>query len=360
MDASATLTVALSQAILALTQPLLATYPATTILVLTRSLHTALASAFLPSWDPTTPSRGSGRRCLSFSPSTAPPRIVHAACAAAGISWPVWAQLLGNRDFDLFVDPGRIAVRAAGAKEPTAIWTDEYGVEARKAELEMAAEAERRRAELKATMAARLRRIIGDRLAMTETEDVPEHLVQIRVPATAIEEKTARTWSEMPIQLPSVPVVPTLSTPAVPVTISRVRHSRSSSVSSAASSTMSFDSDRSSDSLGSVTSATTVSSVEIVLEKEATQPQVKPVALFVPPHKRVSFVPMKAKLQTSRIATKPNTADEMKTSPSARPSRRERAHMAQVTIDKAREATPYDMGRTMVLTGGVLLGAKRA
>jgi hypothetical protein len=360
MESTSTLAVALSQAILALTQPLLTTYPASTILALTRALHAALSTSFTPSWDPANPTRGSGRRCLSFSPSTAPPRPVHAACAAAGVSWTVWAGLLGNREFDMFVDPGRVAVRSAGSKEITAIWTDEYGVEARKAELEMEAEAEKCRAELKAAMAARVRRIIGDRLAvMEEIPDVSTQ-VQIRSPTVAtLEDKAARVWPDAPIQLPCVPAVPTISVsiPTVSVPVLRTRHSRSSSVSSTGtdSSAFSFSSSRSADSLGSFTSATTVSSVESAPTKD-TPP--KPSTLFVPPHKRASFVAAAVKVSpATKVA--PTNAVKMATS-SSRPSRRERARMAKVTIDKTRDAMPYDMGRTMVLTGGVLLGPKRA
>ncbi|EIN08422.1 hypothetical protein PUNSTDRAFT_144021 [Punctularia strigosozonata HHB-11173 SS5] len=345
MNASSSLNVALSRAILNLTQPLLASYDSATILALTQALHANLTAAYTLSWDPSNPTRGSGRRCLSFSPATLPPRPVHAACVAANVSWAEWSRLLGNREFDMFIDPGRIAVRVAGAPSASDLWTDAHGVEARKAELDM----EARRAELKAAMAARVRRIIGDRLAAME--DIPDvSQVQIRSPVVEVDENSvSRPWTQAPIQLPSVPVVPT-------VTVSRpvTRHSRSSSISSTGtvSSAFSFESDRTADSLGSVTSATTVSSVEIVLEKSTKVIPAKPTALFVPPHKRATFA--------SKAAVAAKVTETKTAAPTSRPSRRERARMAKVTIDKTREATPYDMGRTIVLTGGVMLGAKRA
>jgi len=58
------------------------------------------------------PKIGTGARCLSFLPNdTQPPRPIAQACAIAQIQWDAWFELLGNKEFHLFVDPNAVVVR---------------------------------------------------------------------------------------------------------------------------------------------------------------------------------------------------------------------------------------------------------
>ncbi|KAJ3011987.1 hypothetical protein NUW54_g2001 [Trametes sanguinea] len=111
------LSVALAQAITYITRPLIARYSAVTIIKLQLALEANLTAQFTPSWVPTEPLRGSGRRCLTLSPFGVPPRPVYNACKSAGVEWTEWIALLGNFEFDLFIDPGCVSIRigAAGA-----------------------------------------------------------------------------------------------------------------------------------------------------------------------------------------------------------------------------------------------------
>ncbi|KAI0343943.1 hypothetical protein BDW22DRAFT_1107620 [Trametopsis cervina] len=105
------LSLALAQAITYLTRTLIARYSATTIIKLQLALESSLRAQFESSWVPSDPLRGSGRRCLTLSPTGVPPRPIYAACKAAGVDWPVWIALLGGFEFDMFIDPGCVSVR---------------------------------------------------------------------------------------------------------------------------------------------------------------------------------------------------------------------------------------------------------
>src|SRR5258706_8800979 len=96
--------VTVAHAIAYITRPLILCYPAATILKLQVALESSLIAHYTPSWVPSEPLRGSGRRCLTFSPHALPPRPIHAACVAAKIQWSEWISALGGFEFDLFVD----------------------------------------------------------------------------------------------------------------------------------------------------------------------------------------------------------------------------------------------------------------
>ncbi|KAL6304190.1 hypothetical protein BKA93DRAFT_733666 [Sparassis latifolia] len=105
------LSVALAQAISYLTRSLIVHYSATTIIKLQLALEANLTAQFEPSWIPTEPLRGSGRRCLTLSSSRVPPRAIYNACRTANVQWSHWITLLGGVEFDLFIDPGCISIR---------------------------------------------------------------------------------------------------------------------------------------------------------------------------------------------------------------------------------------------------------
>ena len=95
------LSVALANAITYLTRPLIEFYSATQIIKLQLALEANLTTQFEASWIPSDPLRGSGRRCLTFSPSCAPPRPIYNACKSASIDWSKWMTALGGVEFDL-------------------------------------------------------------------------------------------------------------------------------------------------------------------------------------------------------------------------------------------------------------------
>lgn len=117
---SSSIAVTLAHAIAYLTRPLIVQYSATTIIKLQLALEANLTAQYSSTWCPEDPLRGSGRRCLTFSPAALPPRPIHKACESANVEWSQWIKLLGGIEFDLFVDPGSVSVRfgnwAAGNK----------------------------------------------------------------------------------------------------------------------------------------------------------------------------------------------------------------------------------------------------
>ncbi|KAJ8501557.1 hypothetical protein ONZ51_g504 [Trametes cubensis] len=130
------LSVALAQAITYITRPLIARYSAVTIIKLQLALEANLTAQFTPSWFPSEPLRGSGRRCLTLSPFGLPPRAIYNACKSAGVEWSEWIALLGNFEFDLFIDPGCVSVRfgSAGVGKFFTVWSEDVSmVEQKKA-----------------------------------------------------------------------------------------------------------------------------------------------------------------------------------------------------------------------------------
>ncbi|KAG1834498.1 hypothetical protein EV424DRAFT_1468585 [Suillus variegatus] len=125
MTTTSSLPITLAQAIAYLTRPLVLTYPVATIIRLQLALEANLTALFAPSWVPKEPLRGSGRRCLTFSPNCLPPRAVYAACLASSVQWFDWIAVLGGQEFDFFVDPGCISVRFGKGTELITVWSEE-------------------------------------------------------------------------------------------------------------------------------------------------------------------------------------------------------------------------------------------
>lgn len=300
------LAVVLPQAIAWLTRQLVDAYPDQTIKKLQVALEQSLTAQFQSSWVSHDPVKGSGRRCLTLSPHCAPPRPIYNACKAAGVEWIKWITVLGGLEFDLFIDPGTVAIRYAHWEHGKifTVWREKV-VEARvKVVSEQALQAQ-----LKAQAQARAFAAAGKTLAqqiISEDADEDDELF-----AMIADEVREPTWiTPIASQFPVIPPPPR-STSSSPISIisASSSHSRSSSCSS--SSAFSFSSHGSIDSYGS---ATTVSHC-------STSPDSKAASTL---------------------------------------SRRERARVRSVFIDTSKnEVTNYDGGKTTVLTGGVMLGAPK-
>ena len=293
------ITVTVSHAIAYLTRPLVAFMPASTIMKLQLALEANLTAHYAHSWVPSEPHQGSGRRCLSFSHTSLPPRPIHASCVAAKVQWSEWMAALGNVEFDLFVDPGLVSVRfiqRGATSKLITVWSEE-GVEGHRSEGTRAKSSSP--VQLRVQPAARPKAepvlpSLAHQLMIEDEEDEEELF------AALANELREPTWStpvinQFPLSIPQK----SKSSPS-----STSHHSRSSSRSSDTCSWLSFDSNDSDSS-----SATTISSA----------------------------------------GTEGSTL-----------SRRERVRQARVFIDASKkEVTNYDGGKTTVLTGGVMLGARQ-
>ncbi|KAF8559326.1 hypothetical protein OG21DRAFT_1453649 [Imleria badia] len=269
------LSVTLTHAIAFLTRPLIVSYPAATVIKLQLVLEANLIALFASTWVPEEPLRGSGRRCLTLSPTCLPPRAIYCACLATGIQWFDWIAVLGGREFDFFVDPGCISVRFDKGSKLVTIWSEELVAEAVSPILSSNAKSQSK--------------TIAQQLLESESADDDEIFAMIA------DEVGAPTWA--------TPIIDHFSLPA-----------RSESPLSAVSSD-SRSSSRSSNS-GSCFSFASTARTDSCLS---------------------------ASYQASS---------------SSKISRREMARQARVFVDTSKtEVTPYDGGKTTVLTGGVMLGA---
>lgn len=306
MAASASsVSVAVAHAVAYLTRPLIVSHSATTIIKLQLVLEANLTALFAPSWAPKEPLRGSGRRCLTLSPTCLPPRAVYAACLAAGVQWFDWIACLGGREFDFFVDPGCISVRFGKGSKLVSIWSDEL-VKAATAKTAPVVDEAAIQAQLRGQAAARAKAQINARL---ERKTLAQQLLEEdeaeddQIFAMIADEVAAPTWIT-----PVLDKFPNPPARSVSPLSAASAHSRSSSRSSNSSSAFSFSSADTLETLDSTTSMTTMSS--------------------------------------SSSAASPFKL-----------SRRERARQAKVFVDTTKtEVTPYDGGKTTVLTGGVMLG----
>ncbi|RPD81732.1 hypothetical protein L226DRAFT_527990 [Lentinus tigrinus ALCF2SS1-7] len=304
------LSLALAQAITYLTRPLIARYSATAIIKLQVALESNLTKLFTPSWNPSEPLRGSGRRCLTLTPAGLPPRSIYDACKTANIEWSQWIALLGNIEFDLFIDPGCVSVRFGNWESGKVgkfftIWSEDTidMIEQKKAAAEKQARLE---AELKAQAAARA---MACKPIKTYAQQLLEADQDDELFAMIADEVREPAWlTPILCEFPPVPSPERSITSSPMSTISTLSsHSRSSSSSS--SSGFTFSSIESGDSYSSSSSTISQSSC--------------------------AASPTKVKL-----------------------SRRERARQARVFVDSTKTAvTNYDGGKTTVLTGGVMLGS---
>ncbi|KAF9229569.1 hypothetical protein BS17DRAFT_877024 [Gyrodon lividus] len=279
---ASSLSVTLAQAIAYLTRPLILTYPAATVIKLQLVLEANLTALFASTWAPEEPLRGSGRRCLTLSPTCLPPRAIYTACLATGVQWFDWIAALGGREFDFFVDPGCISVRFGRGAKLVTIWSEELLAEVVNIPHSTVPRM------LPGNCKAQSKTLAQQLLEGDSTEDE-------EIFAMIADEISAPTWST-PI-LDRFPAPVRSESPLSAVS----SDSRSSSRSSNSSSCFSYASTARTDSCGSASYCS---------------------------------------------------------SPSSKLSRRERARQARVFVDTTKtEVTPYDGGKTTVLTGGVMLGA---
>ena len=217
---------------------------------------------------------------MTLSPMCLPPRPIWSSCATANVQWFDWISLLGNKEFDLFVDPGCIAVRCQNMVY--SVWTAEP-----------------------ALTAAAVSNFVPGTVSSTRTfaqqligNDLEEDQLLFQVLANEINSGPVR----------AAPISTQITIPARSTSpLSSVsEHSRCSS--------------RSSSSNSSGTSA-------------------------------FSFASDTSSSHTSLSASTSSSQGD------AKQSRRERIRQSRVFIDTSKtEVTPYDGGKTTVLTGGVMLG----
>jgi hypothetical protein len=297
------ISVTVSHAIAYITRPLIAFMSEPTILKLQLALEANLTAHYAQSWVPSEPHRGSGRRCLTFSPNSVPPRPIYASCLAAKVQWSEWMTALGNIEFDLIVDPGLVSVRFIEPRSTSrllTVWSEE-GVEEPRAKFANTLANSSLQAQLPAQALARpmpkpVLPTLAQQLQVEDEEDEEELF------AALADELRRPTWAtpianQFPSTIPQKSVFPASS---------GSHHSRSSSLSSSLSSDsgsmFSFDSEDSDSSVTTLSSAGT---------------------------------------EGSKI------------------SRRERVRPVHVYVDTTKkEVTNYDGGKTTVLTGGVMLGAR--
>jgi len=278
MDSTLSLATAVTRVVIFLTEKLISSYPDYTLIKLQSALKDTLTTHYAPYWDAQKPIKGSARRSMTLSPMCLPPRPIWSACTTANVQWFDWISLLGNKEFDLFVDPGCIAVRCQNMVY--SVWTAEP-----------------------ASTAAAVSNFVPRTVGSTRTfaqqligNDMEEDRLLFQVLADEINSGPVR----------AAPISTRIAIPArstSPLSVSE--HSRCSSRSSSNS---------------SGTSA-------------------------------FSFASDTSSSHTSLSASTSSSKGDDKQ------SRRERIRQTRVFVDTSKtEVTPYDGGKTTVLTGGVMLG----
>lgn len=328
MSASTELTFALYHAIAYLTRSLISRYSATTIDLLHFTLERNLTKHYENNWFPNEPHRGSGRRCLTLIPNGVPPRPIYYACKSARISWDEWMMCLGNVEMDLFIDPGCVSVRFPIINKSYIIWS----------------------ACLPTHIAVNQKPTIAQSI-IDEDEDELFNMIN--------DEIRAPSWlSPILNQFPPVPryntfspsqltesepesAVSTISTSSLLSVASG--HSRSSSRSS--DSGVSFSSV---ESTGTAATSNYPPSSRSRFRHGSRTPSDRP-------RKATSvLLPVNALIMQAPVSMDDNEDDFVHIK-----SRRDPSPSACVVIDvNKKEVTPYDGGKTTVLTGGVMLGCK--
>ena len=294
MASALNLTVA--RAISYLTRPLAHTYPASTVIKLQLALEVNLTALFAPTWLPSDPLHGSDRRMLSLSPDCLPPHAVYAACLSSGVQWFDWIALLGGRPFDLFVDPACVSVRFPnkGSRPGQLVTVWSSEFPPSSPPLCHLDDNGHHRHTLRPEFRSTTQSpTLAQQLLANDREEDEE------IFAMLADEISAPSWIRPSRErfTPNSPHPPSSSV-----------HSRSSSRSSNSSSNFSFVTSD----CGSATTASTPSSS---------------------PNSKLELIHNKR-------------------------SRRERSRQARVFVDPSKnQVTPYEGGKTTVLTGGVMLGA---
>ncbi|KAI5898594.1 uncharacterized protein SCHCODRAFT_02567148 [Schizophyllum commune H4-8] len=285
MASNTSIAITVAQAVAFLTRPLTATYPQATVARLQTVLEASLTAYYAPTWNPSEPRSGSGRRSLTLSPGCLPPRCIYQACLDSGVQWFDWVGLLGGREFDLFVDPGLVSLsfgkRGTPGAQLVTVWADQPTLATHHRKTSSMDSVRLHAANMQAAIDAQ-RKTFAQRVSERDAHEDEELFAMIAG------EVAAPSW-ELPLPRPQARSSSPLST-----------HSRSSS--------------RSSNSSSGFSAASAVSSATSYISSAAS-----------------------GRSQTM--------------------SRRERARQARVYVDHSKkDVTPYDGGKTTVLTGGVMLG----
>jgi hypothetical protein len=294
MDSTLSVSTAVTRVVIFLTEKLIGSYSDITLLKLQSTLKDNLTAHYAPYWDVQRPVKGSGRRCMTFSPICLPPRPIWSACATANVQWFDWIALLGNKEFDLFVDPGCIAIRCQNTIYT--VWTAEHASVA--PAVSNFDQTILIPGQVQTIQPVTSTRTFAQQLIGNDLED--QHLFEV----------LANEINSRPMRM--LPITTQIAIPARSTSpLSSVsEHSRCSS--------------RSSSSNSSGTSA-------------------------------FSFVSNTSSSHTSLSASTSSSKDEVKQ------SRRDRIRQSRVFVDTSKtEVTPYDGGKTTVLTGGVMLGGPKA
>jgi len=339
MSASSDLTFALYHAIAYLTRSLIGHYSATTIDLLHFTLERNLTKQFESNWYPDQPQRGSGRRCLTLSPHGVPPRPVYYACKSARISWEEWMLCLGNIEMDLFVDPGCVSVRFAGVNKLYIVWsakTDLKGAQnppAVKQQTVAQSIIDDDEDELFSMIADEIRAPTWLTPILSQFPAVPRPAV--RLPALSKDVK--------PAESEPVSATSTVSTSSLLSVLSG--HSRSSSRSS--------DTSSSGISFSSVESAGTAATSNYAASCGGRQAAVSRSKPNVSSGTPSVLLPASTLLMQAPVSfDDEDLEDAILMTP-----RRDRTRHIHIDASKI-EVTPYDGGKTTVLTGGVMLGVK--
>ncbi|KAF9459452.1 hypothetical protein BDZ94DRAFT_1268215 [Collybia nuda] len=290
---SANLSVTIAHAVSFLTRPLIPSHSAKSLLKLQLALDTELTALCAPSWVIEEPLRGSGHRRLTLSPDCLPPWTVYSACIKSGVQWFDWISSLGGREFELSIDPSCISIRHGKQDSTDRRFVVVWAVEAASSIVPTKPPSKVYRD----SMITHGQRTHGQIHTKTVAQQLLENDLEDddQLFAMIAHEISTPTWI--------TPVRETFHTQSRSLSPLSATPSRSSSRSSNSSSGFSFNSAESSTSL---TSASSTAS---------------------PERKRV------------------------------KQSRRERARQARVFVDMSKtDVTPYDGGKTTVLTGGVMLG----
>ncbi|KAF8185438.1 hypothetical protein BJ912DRAFT_485872 [Pholiota molesta] len=366
----------LTHAIAFLTRPLLPALAPEALALLQTALRRALAAAYVPN--------RASRLVLGFAGSGAPPpRPVHAACRAAGVSWAAWRPLLpAHGAFAVVIEPRVVSVAypASGLvpAQSAVVWSEAAAVPRRLAPLSAPAHTAAGKEEThvrisKARVQAPLRTTLHSALARSQTRGSSTTLAQRLL---AVGEK--KEADELFAMLYTSVLSPTPTRGAFPVGVSpSIAFSRctddkaaspSPSPSSSRSSTPSsfgsaYDSDAE-----SLTSASSASSFDFLdsakpscttaapvpVPAAATRP-VPAFARRVPAPAPAAFVPRPSPSLstpfTSATASTPAATTTMTAAP------------ARVWIDSTKKDVTkylYQGGVSTVLTGGVMLGGGAA
>jgi BTG family len=352
MSSSTDLTFALYHAIAYLTRSLIGRYSATTIDLLHFTLERNVAKQYENNWFPTEPQRGSGRRCLSLSPTGAPPRPIYYACKSARVNWEDWMTCLGGVEMDIFIDPGCVSVRfgkwgTSGVSKLFVIWsatTDMSNAKESAPKKQTVAQSivdDDDENELFNMIADEIRAPTWMTPILNQFPTVPRPTVVIASPSNATQSA----------ELDSATSTSTTHSSLLSVI---TRHSRSSSRSSdTGSSEFSFSSAESMDTAATSTVSSSSSKQRNTISRQnatsrAANSVLLPAAALI--------------MQAPVYLEDEDECDDFNTpllTPNGKTSRRERARQARVHVDSTKtEVTPYDGGKTTVLTGGVMLGMK--